>query len=353
MSEVNNKTEQSIIDSIGDYDDTHAEESYEDIAASEEQADEPDSQAFSEDTSVESASADEPQASVGNPQAQEQRPSTPIPKYKEQAIVVGPRRTELKFDQYHNVVDEQGRVLAHAGTERTLYENFIRQRDTAQTLLEEINKRDAQLQQISYLNNLPKQYDLQPNEVDAAFKLVQAWKNDPAGTLRSMLVEAKARGIDVLQDDEGKLQLDSLRGMIQQELSPITRQSQERIAQQRAMEEGARQAALFFAKYPDASTHESEIATLVSNNGLDAEAAYWQLQTYALRNGYDWNQPLAPQIQARQQGVAIQPTAKQAPPRVHSGTREVSTTPATQDFTASSSFKDIIQAAMRQNGFHV
>ena len=89
---------------------------------------------------------------------------------------------------------------------------------------------------------------------------------------------------------------------------------------------------------------------------LSAEAAHLRLHNYALQNGYDYSQPLRPQMEARRGGVqaptnqAPQPANRSVLPGTRVSASNGMTDMRTAAAPASMSTRDIVAEALRESG---
>lgn len=350
---ITSATDQAIMDSLHDYEedgDTSVSQNSEQtaVAASEGQSA---STEVSTPSKVESASQQtaQPESTSVTTQQTAQVTQQEAPK------TVGPRRTVLKFDKDNNVVDDNGAILAKAGKERRMYESWVNARDSAAVLLEQNKQLQQQIQHTQYVHGLPEKYKLSLGETESAIQLMQAFKTDPAKTLRDLITQAQASGITLDEVSTQPLDINAVRAMIRAELGQG--QQPQRSAPSHTMDEGTTQAAQFFAQFPDAHVQETEIARLMGVENCSPTEAYWKLKAYAIENGLDWSQPLIPQYQMRQQQqqshVQTQQPVQQVStashvPRVQTTARASQTVDNSQQqhAAATDSWADIIRGAM-------
>lgn len=316
-----------------------------------------------DDTQVPATQASEPASSVdsstgtGEPTkvegAEPQGDSTPKAQGK----------SPLKIDKDNNVVDESGNIIATAGSARRHYENFMRMKDTATVLQNQLRQAQEQQAQLRVLNDMPAKFGLSLGETESALQLMQAFKTDPVRTLKNMIAQAHASGLQ-LEDEQTQAGIDreSLRAIIKQELQPFAPLAQQHQAQVEVDEyrvKAEEQAAAFFAQFPDAVQHEQYIAKLIESTGNDLMTCYWQLREFVARNGLDWNQPLTEQWTAKTQQTNSpnqQPqTASMQQPRVHSstGAAPVVDSSISNQLPPTANWSSIVKNAMRANGLQI
>lgn len=258
-----------------------------------------------------------------------------------------------------NIVDEQGRILAKAGPARRLYEEKARVTYQNTQLTTELDRTKRELQAVQFLNGIPQQHGLSPQEVAEGLDIVARMKRgDVVGVTKDLVAKMVAKGHNVselLGKEVGdSVDMKALSLMIDQRLAPIT----ERETNSRQMAE-AQQAALnkynqFIDEHEYADTHGDDIVALVRDRGLSHEKAYWSLREYAVKNQLDFTRPLRPQIEARMQADQTQQTQQRVDPRPLPGngarTRPNGVTPPANTFaSADDSWASIIQQTMAEN----
>lgn len=231
-----------------------------------------------------------------------------------------PAQRVVRSDAQGNLIDQNGQVVARAGAERRLYEKAT----DATTRLEQatgqlqmyankVNELQQQVNQSQALNGMPQKLGLNENEAVMSMQLMNKWKQDPVGTIKYLLTEAKAAGHNV--DIEGLapgMDMGAIARIIDQRLQPLQQDREAQQREQQVQQEAERQYQEFIYNpaFPNARTHENEIAQLLrSDPRLSLEAAYYKLQSYALQRGLDFTQPLGPQLQYQQQQPAQQSVA--------------------------------------------
>jgi hypothetical protein len=124
------------------------------------------------------------------------------------------------------------------------------------------------------------------------------WRRDPVGAARNILTELRAAGYD-LPDLGSTVDAGALRRMIHEAIAPFQqdREQQRQAAEhQQAVQSEVNQ---LFADMPWTAANQDELARIITAEpSLSLRDAAYQLQIWALRNGYDVNQPLGPQHQA-------------------------------------------------------
>lgn len=197
----------------------------------------------------------------------------------EQATIAALAQQGIKPDQKGNLIDQNGRIVAKAGSERRMYVNMSAanqraesiQRDAANRLqrasaiAQELARRHNETQQkLQQLEAVPQQLQLSNSEVMEAMQMFAQGKRDPVGLLKSLLTRAATNGIDLTQlglergafDPQSFMQ--QVQSTISQAVQPVVQnQTQQQQAQQRQSEERQRvenaqqQVRTYFEQNPD------------------------------------------------------------------------------------------------------
>lgn len=299
--------------------------------------------------------------------AQQQPPQT-----KKQLSAALLRQGGMGYDDSGNIVNSKGELVAVAGQERRMFEDaIVRMRTFDQyerpRYEQQVQELTNQLAQANVLNGLPKSYGLNDDQTQWAIKLAASYARDPIATIKYVLTEAKAAGhnIDQLFDGQtiSSIDTDAISRMIDQRLQPFTSQHQQEEAARQAQQAAQQQYGEFVSRYPDAELHANEIAALwnrLPSNSSVVEA-YFQLKSWVSENGFDWNQPLRPQIEQAMAGQGgnqqphqqqQQPTQQQRRPMTGRGTHgePVQSQAAPSMSRSDASFDEIIREAMSENG---
>jgi hypothetical protein len=280
--------------------------------------------------------------------------------------------TRLPEDAEGNLVDPAtGEVVAKAGNERFYFEiarnssgyiqKATRQLEAMQVDLQNAN---TQLQAYNDLHTEARNSNLSTAEQTEAVKMMAAYKQNPASTLKYMLTEAAANGIDLNEvfGEGSNFEVGAIGKLIDEKLKPFTTQADMQRQQQQIQEDAAKQATEFLNKYPDAKMHEPVLASLITKNpGLGLVDAYYQLKDFARENNLDWNSPLSEQLgqtqQQPQQTQQKQTTTPQQKPMV-SGHNAQTVAAGKQQTTqnsmgATARTDDIVRQAMQEAGFNL
>ncbi len=266
-----------------------------------------------------------------------------------------------------NLVDPAtGRVIARAGRERRLYEQQRAVEKATTPLKQQLDRARGELQAFREAAQLPTQLGLGPQDVTTAMQFMAHWKRDPVGAAQNMLTELRAAGYDVSglgsQVDAG-----AIRRMVMEAVAPL---QQDREAQRLQAEQQAaaqHEVDQLYADMPWTQGQQNELSLILqADESLSLRDAAYQLQIWAIRNGYDIEQPLAPQHQAalaRAQGQVPQGNGTQQQPRQQPnnarapGPMTAADGPLVPRRGASvgheRSSRDIVRESMREAGFAV
>lgn len=231
-----------------------------------------------------------------------------------------PPKNQERVDQQRNKqTDEFGNPIGSNGyhVTRRLKSQLDNQRTVNTTLKSQVENLTRQLAEVQVLNDLPKQLGL--NNVDTAelLQLSAVLKANPTEGARKVIEIAIAKGAnlkDIINDEFiPQVTLNSVERLIREKLGPV---EQERKTRQDVTQEDAdaeAQAHQFLADYPDSVYHSEVIADQMKkieaeyasrgqkiSKYLAAEQAYQRVEKFCQVNNLDITQPLADQIQARQ-----------------------------------------------------
>lgn len=255
---------------------------------------------------------------------------------------------------------QQGTAQKPATTGTSHIEN-LKERQLATTVVPALQNENkqlrAQLEQVQQSTNAYKElqtnlqnFGLAPQEAQIGFQLAASWKSDPAGTINRLLTYAASKGIKVEGAPTPQVTREMLSGLIEEKLAPVLRQHQQQEQQQQVQQEALNQQTAFFAEYPDAVQHEQAIATIMRNYGFTPQRAYVELYKYATSQGLDWNQPLQPQLQSRNNANSNPP----APPvnGYSPGVRQADNLPTYEvDLPGDdASYRSIVNSVLAQHG---
>lgn len=215
---------------------------------------------------------------------------------------------------------------------------------------DEIAKRDQSIAAFKELQTTVQNFGLSPQEAQIGFQLASSWKTDPGGTIQKLLTYAASKGIKVEGAPAPAVTREMLASIVEEKLSPVLQKARQEEQAQQYQLDAQRQATEFLTEYPDAATHQSDIATIMQKYNFTPQRAYLELYKYAAQNGLDWNQPLAPQVRAKQ----ANPNPVTTPPRnaYSPGVRQAETLPVQEvDLPGEdSSYRSIVNSVLAEFG---
>ena len=151
--------------------------------------------------------------------------------------------------------------------------------------------------------------------------LLAQWGKDPVGVAREVVSRTLAMGhnvTDILGASAGDaLEMRAVRKLIDEATRGQRQQEAQTQAVQQQRNAATQQYEQFVMRYPDAETHGDAIANLMNEQKLSAVEAYHEVTHFALRNGLDFNQPLAPQMQAHADSSGMVTDNVHLKPREH------------------------------------
>ena len=294
----------------------------------------------------------------------------------------------LGSDAKGNLVDDTGKIVARAGSERRLYETSINargERDRAvqeQTrLYNETLKLQDQVQTLQQRATAHHQFGLNDAELQEGLGFLAQWKQQPMQVVESALTTMLDQGynigtllgkfIQVGEDgqvtvarkaDAGGVNPQQIQQLVQQAVSPLMqRQQQEEAAtrrQQEIQQYAMQQSERFLSNpaFSQARTHEAILANMIRKDPqLTPEGAYAQLQQFAYQHQLDFTRPLEPQLRAlhtQQQPQQPAPTRQSmSPGAVGSAPMQTIERPNTN--AATDSYQDIVRSAMKEAGLEL
>lgn len=238
----------------------------------------------------------------GQPNTQHDRQGQPAADKQQQ---VTPRPT----DDGDLVDPRTGQVVARSGRERRLYEQQRAVEKAVGPVRQELENTKAQLQAFREAAALPTQLGLNPQDVTTAMQFMSHWRRDPVGAAKNMLTELRAAGYNV---DELASTVDAgaIRRMVMDAVAPFQQDREATRLQAEQHAAAQREVQQLHAEMPWTTLQERELSMILqADDSLSLREAAYRLHLWAVQNGYDINQPIADQYNARQ----AQPHGQQAP----------------------------------------
>lgn len=276
-----------------------------------------------------------------------------------------------RVDNKGNVINREGQILARAGNERRLFEKGRKLEERLQVAGREVEGLRAQMKKLTdaaadakVLEGVPKSLGLTPEESYMGMRLVNMYKKDAGEFFRYVVAQMTKAGHDVskltgnggaaIAPDPAAIQ-ELIRREISGALGPITQTRQRAEEEARVNDDALRQSQEFFERHSDAEIHEEVLARmLMQDENLSLDAAYWKLKAFAADNGFDFNEPLQEQVDARRSangnGKQRQQQQQRGKPMPAGRGSAVPVTRNEPKFSHDSSWDEIIQATMKENG---
>lgn len=241
------------------------------------------------------------------------------PAQQQQPAPTGQPHGRLQSDKDGNLIDAAGKVVATAGRERRIFEQNDRLKKHSHNLETQVSQLRAEAEKINQIAGMPAQHGLGASEVEMGMKIMADFKNNPLSVAQWALKETLAMGYNlknIIGEGEAGIEMQAIARMIDQKVDPVVQQTQQRTQQDTAQQAARQQYDAFMAKHEHAGQHEDALTVMLQKDpSLTPETAYWRLSAYAAQNGYDFSQPLGPQINARrQQQAAPQPAPQPVQP---------------------------------------
>ena len=273
-------------------------------------------------------------------------------------------RTKQGKEEKGKVADNPGDLkladgtVIKAGAERRHYETaqISKQRlGLVQDQLNTVQQKYSSLEtKYNALESTVKQLGFEnPAEVTSAITLYKDLARDPVGTLQKLLAEVKGLGHNIDGIGAG-VDTAAIRNMLNEKLP--TSQEQQGPTQEQINEQAAQEVQTFIARFPDAITHEAHIAALIDRSlelgkPLSLSDAYFMFKERVVNDGYDWNKPLGPQIEARKT-PQTQETKPRTQGRAPVNAPQIDPTKVVHPERELDS-DSIVRAAMAENGFQL
>lgn len=223
-------------------------------------------------------------------------------------------------DDKNNIVNEQGQIIAKAGTERRLFEKTQRLNVALDNKSQALAKYEAEDKQFDNLRGKIKSHGLSVDEFAEGINMVIAFKSDPIGTAKKVLESVLAMGhnvTDILGADAGNaIEMSAVSKMLDERLKPLIAPLENKRVTDEATEQAQRAWDKFCDENPYADIHDTVLDDMLGKNpGLTPQKAYNALRDFCYKRNLDFSQPLAPQIERMQSATNNKNTNRSNPPR--------------------------------------
>lgn len=244
---------------------------------------------------------------------------------------------------------QTGEVIAKAGRERFLFQRMRDEHLRAENTTRELEAVRREIEAYKQASTLHTQLGLAPNDVTNALQFMAHWKRDPAGAAKEVLTAIRAMGHNV--DDLGShVDMGAIKQLVSESIQPFVEDRQARTRELEVEQAAQREIDEVYARYAWAADRSAELKLILDNDPtLTLREAALQLAEYAVANGLDLRQPIAPQVQARQAGTQRQNNAR-VPTRTSStSVQPRRNVPASENMNS----RDIVRQALLDAGINI
>jgi len=262
--EVQESTEDAILSSIGEVDDTAT-----DTTASEQTQEATNDTTNAATTTNEATTTDQATSSSDGIKPNTQQGNNP---------------QDLKLND--------GTIIK-GGAERRLFDKGVKLQGQNTTLTNQLAEATAKLTALEGTNTLGTQYNLSAEELTWGAQLAAAYKSDPVATMKHLLTQTQSAGHNIEDVGGSAVDMNSIKKMVEDAVKPMTdRFNSEQEATDRQIE-ATKLWTDFQTANPDATVHTDSIAQLLREDPtLSLSAAYYKLQSMYHQRGLDWSKPL-------------------------------------------------------------
>lgn len=256
-----------------------------------------------------------------------------------------------------------GEVVAHGGVERRYFETAQKLHRDNNALTQRLTAAEANANHADAIVTLGKTLNLQASDQTAALNLMSQFLKDPVKMLEALVVEVKSKGYEIPFLASGitpGMDTAAIQRMIDARMAPITQTKVDQVQLQERQTNAKATLDKFLDENPEGEHNLGVLAQMMTSEpGLTIQSAHVKLIKWCAVNGYDFSQPLQPQVQARQ---TTQPatTPAQTPPRSNSpplpnGRTTNGAVPVENaaKFDENSRWEDIIRHASKEAGYSV
>lgn len=220
-----------------------------------------------------------------------------------------------------DIVRADGTVIAPRGSSRRLFELNGRLQTQNNELTARYQQLERQAQETRLLNDIPRQFGLTNDEVAAALDLQARLKRgDVLSVAKDVVAMLAAKGHNITDLFGGEVgdsvEMRALQRMLDERFAPIQQQNQQRQREEQINAQARREYERFVSDNQYADIHGDIIVQFMNQNRTSMQQAYNAVRDFAARNGFDFSQPLGPQIEAmvaRQRQQSQQQQSPSAP----------------------------------------
>jgi len=257
-----------------------------------------------------------------------------------------------------DLLDKDGNLVARAGVERRWYQQFQdmkRNLPTIEAKLREFDQLKAANEAYKSANAFAAQHNLNADQITLGMKMTAALRDNPAQFAQWVLTQVKTMGHNI-DGISPTVDVNAIKQIISEQLKPFIEDRSAVVAEEQQVREAEQARTVFYERYPDAAAHQDILEAMMERADISAIDALTELRVYAAKYGFDFSQPLAPQIEAleaqKQKPATTQAQALPNGRPLPAGTNVQDTSEPTYASTAMS-YEDIVKQEMRKNGLVV
>jgi hypothetical protein len=254
-----------------------------------------------------------------------------------------------------------GQVVARGGIERRIFEHSQRTQRDNQALQARVTAAEAQVSQGTEINRLGTSLALSPQDQQASFNLMSQFLKNPVQMLEQLVIEVKSKGYDIPFLTTGitpGMDTAAIQRMVDQRMAPITDANKQQQQAAEVQVQAKRTLDNFLDTNPEGQHNLTVLAEMMTAQpGMTIDNAFVRMIKWCASNGYDYSQPLKPQIEAKRAQQPANTTAQTTLPRqpvapLPNGRPTSNAAPVNKaaTFDENSSWSDIIRQSMRETG---
>lgn len=252
-----------------------------------------------------------------------------------------------------------GQVVARGGVERRIFESAQRLHRENSSLTTRLQQAEAQNNSATEIVKLGTTLGLSAPDQQASFNLMSQFLKDPVRMLEQLVIEVKSKGYEIPFLATGitpGMDTAAVQRMIDSRMSPITNATKQQEQQTQIQAQAKEKLDVFLDENPEGTHNLGVLAEMMTAQpGMTIENAYTRLVKWCVSNGYDYTQPLKPQIAAKQQPATNTAQTPELPRnsvplpngRQANGAAQIE---QVASFDENSSWADIIRHSMRATG---
>lgn len=242
---------------------------------------------------------------------QAQQPNTTDPLQQSQqtsqtlAEGVKPHHKGGYTDEKGNIVEANGTVIAQNGFARRIHEQNQRQAQVNEQQNQQINALSSRLEERNILTDTARSYNLDNDDIAMALDIANKVKTgNVVAAAKDIVTLLAAQGhnvSEILGDDVGdSIDMRAMKQLLDQRLGPIETQRNDNEQVEAQQQQAQKEYNLFLTNNHNADIHEEAIVGVMKAQGCNPQQAYNQIVQYSHQHNFDFNQPLGPQLEARQ-----------------------------------------------------